>query len=495
MKHKIICADCIKALNELEDNSIDSCVTDPPYGLEFMDKDWDYNVPSVKVWSEVFRVLKPGAYLLSFFGTRTYHRGVVNIEDAGFEIKDMILWIYGSGFPKSIDISKAIDKELGKLDERKIIGIKTYPTSKDRTGDKSPFQAENNHLSAIFAITSPATPGAQKWQGFGTALKPACEPIVLAKKPISEHNIAQNVLKWSTGGLNIEECRISTSDNLNGGMYSEGEHKWANKSHKWGYKRQPGQYKQPKGRFPANVILECCCEDSELLEGQASGSRGHWSKNKVTGYGNFGGGKYEYQGVGKKDDMRCLIHTNPNCVCRMLDEQSGILQSGGKFGKCYEWEKYHGAVTVFSKVGMYTASCISDKGGASRFFYQAKASQNERWFYCKICKQAYPMKERDNHIHNAPDNAKYQHLEFHPTQKPLELIRYLIRLVTPSHGTMIDLFMGTGTALVAAEREGFNSIGIDNKLEYCEIAIKRMEEEMKQLRINREPSTIERIGF
>jgi len=211
--HKIICGDCIEALRELEDNSIDSCVTDPPYGLEFMGKDWDYNVPLVKVWSEVFRVLKPGAYLLSFFGTRTYHRGVVNIEDAGFEIKDMILWIYASGFPKSIDISKAIDKELGKLDERKIIGIKTHPTSKDRAGDKSPFQAENNHLSAIFAITSPATPEAQKWQGFGTALKPACEPIVLAKKPISEHNIAQNVLKWGTGGLNIERCRISYRSN------------------------------------------------------------------------------------------------------------------------------------------------------------------------------------------------------------------------------------------------------------------------------------------
>ena len=118
MKHKIICGDCIEALKEIEDNSIDSCVTDPPYGLEFMGKDWDYNVPSVKVWSEVFRVLKPGAYLLSFFGTRTYHRGVVNIEDAGFEIRDMIMWVYAEGFPKSIDISKAIDKEFGKLEKK-----------------------------------------------------------------------------------------------------------------------------------------------------------------------------------------------------------------------------------------------------------------------------------------------------------------------------------------------------------------------------------------
>ena len=193
--------------------------------------------------------------------------------------------------------------------------------------------------------------------------------------------------------------------------------------------------------------------------------------------------------------MRCLIHTNPNCVCKMLDEQSGILQSGGKFGKCYEWKKNHGAVTTFSEVGMHTAPCISDKGGASRFFYQAKASQNERWFYCKLCKQPYPMKERDNHIHNAPDNTKYQHLEFHPTQKPLQLIQYLVRLVTPPHGTLIDPFMGTGTAIVAAEREGFNSIGIDNKLEYCEIAIKRISSELKQLRIDRELSELKRIGF
>ena len=229
------------------------------------------------------------------------------------------------------------------------------------------------------------------------------------------------------------------------------------------------------------------------MEGKAPGSRGHWIKNKVTGYGNFGGGKYEYQGVGKKDDMRCLIHTSPNCVCRMLDKHS-LANYPDMHPPCVKSVSNHqapfgGGLSTPENAG------YSDKGGASRFFYQAKASQNERWFYCKICKQAYPMKERDNHIHNAPDNTRYQHLEFHPTQKPLQLIQYLIRLVTPPHGTMIDPFMGTGTAIVAAEREGFNSIGIDNKLEYCEIAIKRISSELKQLRIDRELSEVKRIGF
>ena len=176
----------------------------------------------------------------------------------------------------------------------------------------------------------------------------------------------------------------------------------------------------------------------------------------------------------------------------MLDEQSGILTSHGG-GSCIFGGVFGNKKPITDKLAMERFK--NDRGGASRFFYQAKASQNERWFYCKLCKQSYPMKERDNHIHNAPDNTRYQHLEFHPTQKPLQLIRYLVKLVTPPHGTLIDPFMGTGTAIVAAEREGFNSIGIDNKLEYCEIAIKRISSELKQLRIDRELSEVKRIGF
>ena len=133
--------------------------------------------------------------------------------------------------------------------------------------------------------------------------------------------------------------------------------------------------------------------------------------------------------------------------------------------------------------------------GASRFFYQAKASQAERWFYCTICKQAYPMKERDKHIHNAPEKTKYQHLEFHPTQKPETLLSYLMRLITPPNGLTIDPFLGSGTAIIAAEREGFNCVGIDSKHEYCEIALRRGRAKLIQQKISGDPSTIERIGF
>ncbi len=493
MKHKIICGDCIEALREIEDNSIDSCVTDPPYGLEFMDKDWDYSVPSVKVWSEVFRVLKPGAYLLSFFGTRTYHRGVVNIEDAGFEIRDMILWLYGSGFPKSMDISKAIDKELGKLGEREIIGVN--PNARDSSGIINICKKNGSRV-----VTLPSSIEAKKWEGWGTALKPACEPIVLAKKSISEHNIAQNVLKYGTGGLNIDGCRVVFQNKEDrweypkgaGGIYSHKYQHSSNIAKDWHnfstiHDNLP-VFSNPKGRFPANVILECCCEDNDLVEGKVGRSKiiQHYSSIERI---NKEENNFKSVKTIKYDNERAK-HLNPNCVCRMLDKQSGVLKTGDI--KSYEdifpfsWKNSSKIKTSIHK---------GDIGGASRFFYQAKASQDERWLYCKICRQVYSMKERDNHIHSAPDNARYQHLEFHPTQKPLQLIQYLLRLVTPPHGTLIDPFMGTGTALVAAEREGFNSIGIDNKLEYCEIAIKRMEEEMKQLRINREPSTTERIGF
>jgi len=527
LTHKIICADCIEAMKEIDDNSIDSCVTDPPYGLEFMGKEWDklwakrdgliQNLPDrnygtnpylqakvnkyvagkeAQEWhyqwaTELYRVMKPGAYILVFGGTRTYHRMVCAVEDAGFEIKDMILWLYGEGFPKSLDISKAIDKGLGRLGEREVVGRLYEPSGTHAC--PMDWEKPNNLKKGL--ITAPATPEAQKWEGFGTALKPACEPIVLAKKPISEHNIAQNVLKWGTGGLNIDGCRISYRSNrdLEGAKVG---FKYVGWKHSGNRKEEMTTLEynlaNQQGRFPANVILECCCEDNELIEGKALGNQGHWSKNKVTGYGNFGGGKYEYQGVDKKDDMRCLIHTNPNCVCKMLDEQSGVLTSHGG-GSCIFGGIFGNKKPITDKSAMERFK--NDRGGASRFFYQAKASQDERWFYCKICKRAYPMKERDNHIHNAPDNAKYQYLEFHPTQKPLQLIRYLIRLVTPPNGTLIDPFMGTGTTIVAAEKEGFNSIGIDNKFEYCEIAIKRIKSEMRQLRIDREPSVIERIGF
>ena len=209
--------DCLNVLRTMDDNSIDSCVTDPPYGLSFMGKSWDYDVPKVEIWKEVYRVLKPGAHLLAFFGSRTYHRGVVQIEDAGFEIRDQIMWIYGSGFPKSMDVSKAIDKAAGA--EREVIGKGKAGalSGNSKFNDASvgtisrdhdnPTQGYKLGVAGEYDITAPATEAAKQWQGWGTALKPALEPITVARKPLIG-TVSSNVLEHGTGAINVDGCRV-----------------------------------------------------------------------------------------------------------------------------------------------------------------------------------------------------------------------------------------------------------------------------------------------
>ena len=410
---KIIHGNALDVLKQLPDNSIDAVVTDPPYGLKFMNKKWDYDVPSVELWQEVFRVMKPGAHLLSFFGTRTYHRGVVNIEDAGFEIRDMIQWLYGEGFPKNMDVSKAIDKEFGKLDEREVV-------------EYSNEGAKSNSLynlgidgKIFFPITAPATPEAQKWNGWGTALKPACEPIVLARKPISEKNIARNVLKWRTGGLNIDECRIGNEKhkvnvndftNIHSNKYGSGA------------EIKTLGYREVKGRFPANVIL-----DKE--------------------------------------------------AAKMLDNQSGITISRGGSASLGAFRK--GIIYGKGKdIKWKDTTGYLDKGGASRFFYIAKANKKERWGYCHYCQKPIKATDIDKHIHDAVEKFgnKYHYLEFHPTVKPLKLIKYLVRLVTPKGGIVLDPFIGTGTTAIACRLQGYHFVGIDNNEIYCKIAEARLKE-------------------
>jgi site-specific DNA-methyltransferase (adenine-specific) len=195
-------------MKEMPDNSVDSIVTDPPYGLSFMGKKWDYDVPSVEVWAECLRVLKPGGHLLAFAGTRTQHRMAVRIEDAGFDIRDMIAWVYGSGFPKSLDVSKAIDRAAGA--EREVVGVSANdrPKSQVKGGKAFDRAMDEGQEHATLHITAPATPEAQQWAGWGTALKPALEPITMARKPLSEKTVAANVLEHGTGALNIDGCRV-----------------------------------------------------------------------------------------------------------------------------------------------------------------------------------------------------------------------------------------------------------------------------------------------
>ena len=224
--NEIIQGDCLEQMQSLNDNSVDSIVTDPPYGIKFMAKKWDHNVPDIEIWQEALRVLKPGGHLLCACGTRTQHRMVVNIEDAGFEIRDVVTWMFGSGFPKSLNISKAIDKAAGV----KPIGSK--PAS---------LGMANN----------------PQWEGWGTALKPACEFFTLARKPLSEKTIAENVLKWGTGGINIDDCRVGVETMINqsaSSIYSQG---------KKIMKKQDPTVSQ--GRFPANLIHDGSQEVLDLF--------------------------------------------------------------------------------------------------------------------------------------------------------------------------------------------------------------------------------------
>ena len=259
--------DCLEVLKTLPENSVDSIVTDPPYGLSaapnsgkkstggFMGKKWDYDVPSVEIWKECLRVLKPGGYLLAFAGTRTQHRMAVRIEDAGFEIRDMLAWVFGSGFPKSLDVSKAIDKAAGA--NREVVGTKNLHGYKSKEDGNSRGSGLREDFDKVNQLTAPATPEAKKWEGWGTALKPALEPITLARKPLSEKTVAENVLKWGTGGINIDACRIPVNKDVDdprlGGKGTWSSEKMAKNVYEGGYAGERVSSSE-LGRFPANLI-------------------------------------------------------------------------------------------------------------------------------------------------------------------------------------------------------------------------------------------------
>ena len=405
--NRIYNEDCLEGMKLLDDNSIDNIVTDPPYELGFMGKKWDntgiaYNI---ELWRECLRILKPGGHLLAFGGTRTYHRMACAIEDAGFEIRDQMQWIYGSGFPKSMDISKALDKKAGA--EREVVGIKPgheefagrktkgHLEFKDGTeGFDRPWMHDDKKREMYHMQTAPSTPEAKQWEGWGTALKPANEPIVVARKPLSEKTIVENVLKWGTGGINIDECRIPTEDNLNGGRYSDNKGEiTCNVYTPTINKRSKSDYNQPTGRFPANVILD--------------------------------------------EEAGC-----------MLDEQSGISKSSGS-GYNFETSNNDNPVRLTNNIK--SGLRFNDSGGASRFFYVAKASKKERG-------------EGNNH----------------PTVKPVSLIKYLVTLVTPPDGVCLDPFMGSGTTAIACINTNRNYIGFELDKHYYDIAKERIQKALAE---------------
>ena len=276
----LILGDCLEQMKTLANNSVDSIVSDPPYGIRFLSKKWDHSVPSVEVWTEAMRVLKPGGHALIACGTRTQHRMVCNIEDAGFEIRDVVSWIYGSGFPKSLNISKAIDKAAGA--EREVVGQSEYVS---RASKSQPYKQGEQGGTDQRNITAPATEAAKQWDGWGTALKPACEFFTLCRKPLSEKTIAANVLKWGTGGINVDGCRVEASEGRplilskaedSTGILGDG----LNGSESGGVTTQ--------GRFPANLIHDGSQEVLDLFPETKSGSRkgafnnGTFSSGEVT---------------------------------------------------------------------------------------------------------------------------------------------------------------------------------------------------------------------
>jgi site-specific DNA-methyltransferase (adenine-specific) len=258
-------------MKQLPDNSVDSIVTDPPYGISFMAKKWDYDVPKVEVWKEAMRVLKHGGHALIACGTRTQHRMVVNIEDAGFEIRDVVSWIYGSGFPKSLNISKAIDATIltGGSHSR---NLKAVLTSRDLVAERCGNSRNNGILGEDIAgrpaITAPATEAAKQWDGWGTALKPACEFFTLARKPLSEKTVAANVLKWGTGGINIDGCRVGT-ETIKTCAKGKDQSVTSNKNGDERDDKGRGWNGCPEsthqGRFPANLIHDGSQQVLELF--------------------------------------------------------------------------------------------------------------------------------------------------------------------------------------------------------------------------------------
>ncbi len=413
---ELLNGNCLDVLQWFDDNSIDCVVTDPPYGLAFMGKKWDYDVPSVEIWCEVFRVLKPGGHVLSFGGTRTYHRMAVNIEDAGFEIRDQVQWIYGSGFPKSHNVSKAIDKMKG-VDRGKI----ENPKAKQQTGQSAGKGLSGAKSALDYISPLPATPEAKQWDGWGSALKPAFEPVVLAMKPLSllgdrtanepiclarkplekGLTLAGNVLKWGTGAINVDECLVEAVGADKDRLLAEWDR---NQSTSKGFTTYVGQkdialnsYANTHGRWPANVLFD---EEAAVV----------------------------------------------------LDEMSGVLK----------------------------------QGGASRFFYVAKASKRERNRGLEgmpeklIARSNEAIAKNKAGVEITDDDKRFEGMSVgkaqnhHPTVKPIKLMEYLITLITPPNGTILDPFMGSGSTGVASKNLNRKFIGIEMNEEYFEIAKKRI---------------------
>jgi site-specific DNA-methyltransferase (adenine-specific) len=448
--------------------------------MSFMNRTWDSTgiAYQVQLWAECLRVLKPGGYLLAFGGTRTYHRMAVAIEDAGFEIRDSIHWTYGSGFPKSLNVSKAIDKAAKA--ERKVVGYSkgvTVSKEDNKHGGINRGAVGIKQTAIDVPITAPATKAAKQWEGWGTALKPSHEPIVVARKPL-DGTVADNVQQYGTGAINIDATRVGTetitingqgNDNMFHGNFS-------------------GEVDNPTrtGRFPANTLL------THNHDCQQTGTT---SQTVVTtsgkGFaGSFEGGTNDNGGAAQTFSSPIWSCT-PNCPIELLDQQSGISKSTASAGHNRKGNQV-GDERTSKAAGMYgdgawiAGSLHNDQGGASRFFHNSQWSQADD--LTPFIYTAKPGKKERNagldHLEdkrqdeddyeragttNPRNRSQLERKNFHPTVKPVQLIRYLIKMVTPPKGTVLDPFLGSGTTAVAAILEGFEWKGCELTEDYLPI--------------------------
>jgi DNA modification methylase len=457
---KILHGDCREQLKTLPDNSIDSIVTDPPYGLSnepdmaevlrhwlngddyehngkgFMGKSWDSFVPGPSVWRECLRVLKPGGYMLAFFGTRTYDMGVTAIRLAGFQVRDQIAWTFGSGFPKSLNVSKAIDAHYGA---ERTGGGRVW-SGGARSGGIS-HGGEQEGTSERIIYDEPATDEAKQWDGWGTALKPAMEPIVVARKPL-EGTVAQNVLKWGVGGLNIDASRVPTDSAVDDPRLG-GKGSW--KTDKAAQNVYEGEYageeieSSPLGRWPANLIHDGSKEVVELFP-QSKGQQGEVKGTEPSHTGDENANTYgEYKRVA--------------FAKRKEGGKGGIWSSGN---------------------GIPVGPTYIDSGSAARFFYCAKASPQDRNDGLDNFVGGKTNDGRKKDADNAFQRGASISKNTHPTVKPTELMIHLCKLITPTGGTVLDPFMGSGSTGRGAVNGGFNFIGIEMNNEYIDIAKARI---------------------
>ena len=510
--NKVYNMDCIEGMKLLPDNSIDSIVTDPPYEIGFMGKWWDSTgiANNVDMRKECLRVLKPWWHLLSFAATRTYHRMACAIEDAGFEVRDMIEWVYGSGFPKSLNIGKAVDKLQGN--EREVVATKEQSGAKFKTVQE---QMDNGGFNDPNRTDFKIDKGTSEWEGWGTALKPAHEPICMARKPLSEKTVAENVLKYGTGGINIDESRVGTEEKLQPSSSTKmkfgGNAMLESKT-----MNDPDWIQNSNGRFPANLIHDgsdevvslfpntnkqavCKTDDKSWLQTKLVGwelkkpverklyldDQNGWSASRFFKECNFTSEDIKWQDQNQSSYVK-YVENNVNSQDRHTvqddvktknsdsrqDESQVIQGCIGNSKECIQIQKNvsvekcentdtteittnhlksFGSALLATEENTNSERSEADDQmvGWQRFLYQPKASKKER-------------------------NKGVEDGNNHPTVKPIALMEYLVKLVSKEWAVVIDPFAWSGSTMIACKRLWRQYIGFELDQWYCEIAENRV---------------------